>query len=92
MLVFAVVYGMGLGMSTIVRGAGTAEILGTQGYGAIAGSLSLASKFAMAASPVSLALLWQSSGSYQPVLWSLFAVSLMGLAGFWQASMQQDQT
>lgn len=89
MLPFAVIYGMGLGMSTIVRGAGIAELLGTKGYGAISGALAIAAKFAMAASPVLFALLWQSAGSYQPVVWSLLAVALIGLAGFWYATVHR---
>lgn len=80
--VFAIVYGIGNGMTTIVRGAGIGEIMGTAGYGQIAGAITLGNTLAKAAGPIVLALAWDRIGTYDPLLWAIFAVMLMGSLAF----------
>jgi MFS family permease len=84
--VFAVVYGIGNGMTTIVRGAGIAEIMGTAGYGQIAGAITLGNTIAKAAGPIALALLWDRMGSYDPLLWLVFGVMIAGSIAFLMAA------
>ena len=83
---FALVYGLGNGMITIVRGAGVAELFGTRGYGAISGALTLITNLAKAAAPLILAFLWQINGSYTLSLSLYLALTCLGAGGFWFAA------
>jgi MFS family permease len=83
---FAVVYGLGNGMITIVRGAGVAEILGTAGYGAISGAITLGNSIAKAVGPIAVAWLWTSAGAYGPILWLWVAVMAASAIAFWYAA------
>jgi MFS family permease len=82
LVVFALVYGIGNGMTTIVRGAGIGEIMGTAGYGQIAGAITLGNTIAKAAGPTALALAWDRIGTYDPLLWAIFAVMAVGSLAF----------
>jgi len=70
------------GLLTIVRAAGTAEILGREGYGAIAGALSAVAVLPRTLAPLLLALVWEGAGGYGPVPWILAAVGAASAAGF----------
>lgn len=85
LILFAVVYGFGNGMITIVRGAGVAEILGLKGYGQISGAITLANQLAKAAAPVGFALMWEWTG-YGPVMIAWIAVMAVAAAAFWVAA------
>jgi predicted MFS family arabinose efflux permease len=74
------------GLLTIVRAAGTAEILGRQGYGAVTGALSAAAVLPRTAAPLLLALVWEGAGGYGAVPWLLAAVALVAAAGFFLAA------
>ncbi|WP_137126916.1 MFS transporter [Roseomonas sp. HF4] len=77
------------GLLTIVRAAGTAEILGRQGYGAVTGALSAAAVLPRTAAPLLLALAWEGAGGYGPVPWLLAAVALVAAGGFFLAASRQ---
>lgn len=62
--VFAIAYGLSIGIMTIVRGTLPAELWGREGYGAISGTLSSPSLFARAAGPVVASLLYTFAGGY----------------------------
>ena len=66
---------------TIVRAAGTAEILGREGYGAITGALSVATVLPRTAAPV-LSPDLEGAGSYRPVPWLLGGLACLGAASF----------
>lgn len=83
---FALIYGAGNGMLTIVRGAGIAEFLGTRGYGSIAGALSTCVMVPRTAAPLVFALVWETTGHYDIMLWVLVGVTILGAAGFWVAA------
>jgi MFS family permease len=83
---FAAVYGTGNGMITIVRGAGVAEILGTRGYGAVSGAITLGNTLAKAAAPLGVALLWAGIGGYGPILWLWVATGVVSAVAFWVAA------
>ncbi|MEI6158243.1 MAG: MFS transporter [Roseococcus sp.] len=70
------------GLLTIVRAAGTAEILGREGYGAVTGALSLIAVLPRTLGPITLALIWQADGGYGAVPWVLAGVGLLGAASF----------
>jgi predicted MFS family arabinose efflux permease len=87
LIVFAVLYGMATGMLTLVRANSVLEYLGSYGYGAATGALTMAVALPRTMAAVVFALLWEVSGSYDPVLWVALAVSCCGLAAFWLASV-----
>lgn len=82
LLAFVACWGVADGLMTIVRAAGTAEILGRDGYGAITGALSLIGVLPRTAAPFVIALTWEASGGYGAVPWLLAAVAAFGAASF----------
>jgi len=72
---FVVVYGMGRGMSTLLRATLVADLFGATHYGAIGGVLSACTTAATAAGPLVAGLLFDLSGNYDRLL-----VGLVGLA------------
>ncbi len=85
LILFAVVYGFGNGMITIVRGAGVAEILGLKGYGQISGAITLATP---ARQGRSAGRLRADVGvdRYGPVMIAWIAVMAVAAAAFWVAA------
>lgn len=79
---YALCWAVADGLMTIVRAAGTAEILGREGYGAITGALSVVTVLPRTAAPVLIALIWQQSGGYGLVPWLLVALGLVCAAAF----------
>lgn len=86
MFAFAVLYGIGNGIMTIVRGTSVPDLLWREGYGAISGALSLPATVAKAASPFAAALLWSWAGGYDAVLWAVFAGGTTAVLAFWAAT------
>ncbi|MDB5572257.1 MAG: Major Facilitator Superfamily protein [Hyphomicrobiales bacterium] len=82
---FALVYGMAAGVIMIVRQTAIAEIFGIRGYGAITGALTTVCILPRTMAPVSVAMLRDYFGAYDPVLWILFAVICVGTLAFWLA-------
>lgn len=80
------------GLLTIVRAAGTAEILGREGYGAITGALSAVAVLPRTLAPLLLALVWEGAGGYGPVPWILAAVGAASAAGFLLAARRAPVT
>jgi predicted MFS family arabinose efflux permease len=87
---FTLVFGIGNGVLTIVRATGLAEILGTRGYGAIAGALNLVLMVPRTVAPLAVAALWEWRGSYDPVIWALVAITTVGTVAFWVTSMERS--
>ncbi len=77
---FAVIYGAGNGIMTIMRGIAVPELIGRQAYGAINGALIGPANFAKAAAPLSFAAVW-TWGGQTTALWGLFAVACVGVMG-----------
>ena len=82
---FGLVYGLGSGLMTILRGAATGEFLGRRGYGAITGAIMMPAKIAQATAPFVAALAWQLAGGYTAVVFGLAVLSAFGAAAFWLA-------
>jgi len=86
LVLYALAWAIADGLMTIVRAAGTAEILGREGYGAVTGALSAATVLPRTAAPIALALLWQWSGDYAPMPWLLVVVGAIAAASFFIAA------
>lgn len=82
LLPFVLAWAVADGLLTIVRAAGTAEILGREGYGAVTGALSFIAVLPRTAAPITLALIWQAEGGYGSVPWLLGGVALLAAASF----------
>lgn len=88
-MVFVACWAVADGLLTIVRAAGTAEILGREGYGAVTGALSAAAVLPRTGAPLLLALVWEGAGGYGPMPWLLVAVALVAVVGFVLAARQR---
>ena len=86
LLLFVLAWAVADGLLTIVRAAGTAEILGREGYGAITGALSAVTVLPRTAAPLAVALLWEAAEGYGPVPWLLAATGAVAAAGFLAAA------
>jgi len=62
--VFAVAFGAGMGIKTIVQATAAPEFLGREGYGALQGSIMTPIYAAQAVSPFAAAMIWQFGGGY----------------------------
>lgn len=82
LLPFVFLWAVADGLLTIVRAAGTAEILGREGYGAVTGALTLIGVLPRTLGPITLALIWQADGGYGAVPWVLAGVGFLGAASF----------
>ena len=89
-LLFVGCWAVADGLLTIVRAAGTAEILGREGYGAVTGALSAFAVLPRTVAPLVLALIWDGAGGYGPVPWLLAAVALAAAGGFFLAASAQS--
>jgi MFS family permease len=72
---FVVVYGMGRGMSTLLRATLVGDLFGARHYGAITGVIAFATTTALAAAPVVAGLLFDRLGRASEVLWLLVAIA-----------------
>jgi MFS family permease len=79
-LLFALLYGTGNGVMTIVRGALPADLWGAANYGAVNGALAAPALIAKAAGPLVAALVFSATGSYGWVLAILIATGTLAVA------------
>jgi MFS family permease len=79
-LLFALLYGTGNGVMTIVRGALPADLWGATNYGAVNGALAAPALIAKAAGPLVAALVFSATGSYGWVLAILIATGTLAVA------------
>jgi MFS family permease len=82
LVAFAVVYGIGNGAMTIVRGAIPAELFGRDAYGAINGAMAAPVTVAKAAGPLVAALLFAALDGYDRTLLVLIVISVISTAVF----------
>jgi MFS family permease len=87
-LVFVVLYGLGNGMNTIVKGTAMAQYVSHAHVGQLNGLLGLPIALARAAAPLILGLLWSPERGYALALWWLLVASLLGTAALWVAQRQ----
>lgn len=80
--VFAVIFGIASGPLVIVRLSALAEIFGTRGYGAISGALSTVASPTRTGAPLVVASMRDYFGSYIPVVYMLFALTIFATIAF----------
>lgn len=78
-LLFVVVYGMGNGMFTIVKGTAVAEYVDQARAASLNGALGVPMALGRAAMPWLLGLLWSPAGGYASGLWLMLGLSLVGV-------------
>lgn len=79
-LLFVLLYGMGNGMLTIVKGTAMAQYVNRDHVATLNGALGLPLALARAAAPLLLGLLWTPQAGYSHGLWLLLVLSLVGVA------------
>ncbi len=84
-LVFVVLFGLGNGMVTIVKGTAVAQYVSRTQVGALNGAMGVPIALARAAAPWLLGLLWTPEGGYTTGLWGLVIVSLAATLALWAA-------
>jgi thiamine transporter ThiT len=84
---FAIFYGGGMGIKTIVQATAGPEFLGREGYGALQGTFAGINFAIQAATPFALAVLWSLMGGYDQVIWILFAGAALSALAFVGAIM-----
>lgn len=78
-LLFVMVYGMGNGMLTIVKGTAVAEYVNREHVASLNGALGLPMALARAAAPLLLGLMWTPEGAYASGLWLMLGLSCVGI-------------
>ena len=78
-LLFVLLYGLGNGMLTIVRGTAIAQYVNRDHVASLNGALGLPSALARAVAPWLLGLLWTQQAGYGRGLWLLLALSVVAV-------------
>lgn len=78
-LLFVLLYGLGNGMLTIVKGTVIAQYVNRDQVASLNGALGLPTALARAAAPLMLGGLWTAHAGYRYGLWLLLALSLFGV-------------
>lgn len=82
---FAITFGMGNGITTILRGVAPGAWLGTAHLGRTMGLIGTPMLVMTALAPLVTAGVWSATGSVHAMQWSVFGCALCGAAGFWFA-------
>lgn len=82
---FVVLYGLGNGMLTIVKGTVIAQYVSREHMGSLNGLLGLPMALARAAAPWLMGVMWSAEAGYTHGVWLMFVVSLIGVAALWSA-------
>lgn len=78
-LVFVLLYGMGNGMLTVVKGTAMAQYVNREQVATLNGALGLPLALARAGAPLMLGLMWAPQVGYTWGLWLLLVLSLFGV-------------
>lgn len=78
---FAALYGIGNGVTTILRGTAIAEMFGRARYAELNGALAAPAVLARAAAPLGLAAIWSATGEPRLVFASVLGLVLAGIVG-----------
>lgn len=84
-LLFVLLYGLGNGMLTIVKGTAIAQYVSREHVASLNGVLGLPLALARAGAPLLLGVLWTPQAGYTQALWLLLALSLVGVLALWLA-------
>ena len=83
--VFVLLYGMGNGMNTIVKGTAIAQYVNRDHVASLNGALGVPMALARAAAPLMMGLLWSREAGYSHGLLLLLVLSAVGLGAFMAA-------
>jgi MFS family permease len=75
-LLFVLLYGLGNGMLTIVKGTAIAQYVNREHVASLNGALGLPTAISRALAPLVLGLLWSPEGGYTSGLWLLLALGI----------------
>lgn len=84
-VLFVVLYGMGNGMLTIVKGTVMAQYINQEHVGSLNGLLGIPMAFARACAPWVMGLLWSEAHGYAHGIALMVALSGLGIAALWWA-------
>jgi MFS-type transporter involved in bile tolerance (Atg22 family) len=84
-LVFVVLYGLGNGMLTIVKGTVMAQYINQEHVGSLNGLLGIPMAFARACAPWLMGLLWSNAQGYSQGIALMIGLSLLGIGALWWA-------
>jgi cyanate permease len=88
---FVVLFGAARGATTLVRPVLIAALYGRSEFASIAGVLQMAVSLAQALAPVSVGAAYDALGSYEPILWTLAALSALAVIAILPARSDRDQ-
>ncbi len=77
---FVVIYGLGNGMLTIVKGTAMAQYVSREHVATLNGALGVPLALARAAAPLLLGVMWSPQVGYSHGLWLLLGLSVLGVA------------
>lgn len=77
---FVLIYGLGNGMLTIVKGTAIAQYVSREHVATLNGALGVPLALARAAAPLLLGLMWSPQAGYSHGLWLLLGLSVLGVA------------
>jgi MFS family permease len=87
-VVFVVLFGLGNGMITIVKGTALAQYVSRDHVGQLNGMLGIPIALARAAAPLGVGLLWSPAAGYQWALVALLVANLLAIGALWVAQNQ----
>ena len=79
-VLFVVLFGMGNGMLTIVKGTAMAQYVSREHVATLNGALGVPVALARATAPLALGWMWSASAGYTPGLWAMLITALVGVA------------
>ena len=91
-LVFVLLFGLGNGMITIVKGTALAQYVSRDHVGQLNGLLGMPIALARAAAPLTVGLLWSPATGYRVALGWLLLASVLSTAALWAAQRQALET
>ncbi len=91
-MLFVLLFGLGNGMITIVKGTALAQYVSRDHVGQLNGLLGLPIALARAAAPLTVGLLWSPASGYRLALVWLLVASLLATAALWMAQRHALQT
>jgi predicted MFS family arabinose efflux permease len=84
-LLFVLLYGLGNGMMTIVKGTAVAQYVSREHVASLNGALGVPMAVARAIAPWLMGVLWTAQAGYARGLWVLLVVSVLAAAALWGA-------
>ena len=78
LFLFVLLWGLGVGMLTIVKGTAMAQYVSREHVASLNGAIGVPLALARASAPLGLGLLWSAQAGYSVGLWVLLALSVAG--------------